>query len=67
MPTPSFCVKTKHLKPDGNKVFVNICSSPVVPSPPPISDEDLQKRVEEAERDNLTVTYRRAENHIKIF
>jgi len=58
VPTPVFCVKTKHLKPDGNKVFLNICHSSAVPRPPPITEEELQRRVEEAERDNLTVTYR---------
>ena len=40
------------------KVFLNICSADCVPKPPPITDDELRRRVEEAERDNLTVSYR---------
>lgn len=58
IPKPAFCVKTKHLKPDAVKVFLNICSADCVPKPPPITDDELRRRVEEAERDNLTVSYR---------
>merc|ERR1712037_802491 len=58
IPTPLFCIKTKHLKPDATKVFLNICHDEAVPSPPPITETELQRRVEEAERDNLTVAYR---------
>lgn len=57
-PTPLFCVKTKHLKPDAVKVFLNICHHEAVPAPPSITEEELQRRVEEAEAENLTVTYR---------
>jgi len=57
-PKPHFCVKTRHLTIDGGKVFVNICSAPCVPPPPPITDAELKERVEEADESNLTVSYR---------
>jgi len=40
------------------KVFLNICYDEAVPKPPPISETELQRRVEEAEQENLTVAYR---------
>ena len=55
---PFFCIKTKHLRPDGGKVFLNICGAHAVPSPPEITDDELKERVEEAEEQNLTVAYR---------
>lgn len=57
-PNPYFCVKTKHLRPDGGKVFLNVCGSHAVPCPPKVTDRELQERVESAEEENLTVAYR---------
>ena len=39
-------------------MFINICSAPCVPAPPPITDAELRERVEEADESNLTVSYR---------
>eukprot|EP00055_Hartaetosiga_balthica_P006437 m.20169 g.20169 ORF g.20169 m.20169 type:complete len:333 (-) comp5222_c2_seq1:372-1370(-) len=38
-PNPGFCVKTNIES--GEKIFLNICHSPLLPSPPSISDEEL--------------------------
>eukprot|EP00048_Salpingoeca_helianthica_P017872 m.239436 g.239436 ORF g.239436 m.239436 type:complete len:239 (+) comp22547_c0_seq1:2-718(+) len=38
-PVPGICIKT--LAEDGGKIFLNICHSDKIPSPPSVSDEDL--------------------------
>ena len=57
-PKPHFCVKTRHVQIDGGKVFINVCAASVVPPPPAITDVELRERVEEADEQNLTVSYR---------
>uniref|UniRef100_A0A8U7NEE3 PIH1 domain containing 1 n=2 Tax=Corvoidea TaxID=192204 RepID=A0A8U7NEE3_CORMO len=43
-PPPGLCVKTRA---GGNKVFVNVCHSPEVPPPPPVSPPGLQRLLRE--------------------
>ncbi|XP_014749355.1 PREDICTED: PIH1 domain-containing protein 1 [Sturnus vulgaris] len=43
-PQPGLCVKTRA---GGDKVFVNVCHSPEVPPPPPLSPPGLQRLLRE--------------------
>ncbi|XP_057243827.1 PIH1 domain-containing protein 1 isoform X2 [Malurus melanocephalus] len=43
-PQPGLCVKTRA---GGDKVFVNVCHSPEVPPPPPVSPPGLQRLLQE--------------------
>ncbi|XP_058280321.1 PIH1 domain-containing protein 1-like isoform X5 [Hirundo rustica] len=43
-PQPGLCVKTRA---GGDKVFVNVCHSPEVPPPPPVSPPGLQRLLRE--------------------
>lgn len=43
-PRPGLCVKTRA---GGNKAFVNVCHSPEVPPPPPVSPPGLQRLLRE--------------------
>uniref|UniRef100_A0AAY4CWR6 PIH1 domain-containing protein 1 n=1 Tax=Denticeps clupeoides TaxID=299321 RepID=A0AAY4CWR6_9TELE len=44
-PQPGVCVKTLSM-PDKQKVFINICQSPALPAPPPLSREELMELLE---------------------
>ncbi|TRZ07999.1 hypothetical protein HGM15179_019113 [Zosterops borbonicus] len=43
-PQPGLCVKTRA---GGDKVFVNVCHSPEVPPPPPVSPPGLQRLLQD--------------------
>ncbi|KAJ3221846.1 PIH1 domain-containing protein 1 [Clydaea vesicula] len=56
-PTPQFVIKTNSLKkvdnyPKGLKIFINVCSSHEIPSPPLVTDDELRKALHA--EDNVT-------------
>lgn len=61
-PIPGFVVKTRTTKttpeyPCHIKVFLNICHSPAIPSPPPISNEDLKRLLRDGD-ESLSKSYK---------
>jgi HSP20 family molecular chaperone IbpA len=60
-PEPGFCVKTKTDK--NEKVFINICQSSEIPSPQPITDEQLLALLESGDPTNYRVPLSLGEPH----
>ncbi|CAN0426683.1 unnamed protein product [Lampetra planeri] len=64
-PSPGLCVKTQG-GPEGEqpgKVFVNVCTSPAVPSPPSISEEQLAALLDSSDPTSYRVPMSLGEPH----
>ncbi|XP_030649236.1 PIH1 domain-containing protein 1 [Chanos chanos] len=64
-PHPGICVKTLSL-PDKQKVFLNICQSPAVPPPPPLSREALVELLESEDPTGYRVPMSLGEPHTEL-
>lgn len=62
-PQPGFCVKTKTAD---DKLFINICKSDQIPSPPDISEEELIKILESDEPSSYRIPMSLGEPHAEI-
>merc|ERR550519_49436 len=50
-PSPGICVKTK--TDGGDKFFINLCKLNEIPSPPPITEKELEDMIEKEDYSNL--------------
>ncbi|XP_031425645.1 PIH1 domain-containing protein 1 [Clupea harengus] len=64
-PQPGLCAKTFTL-PDQEKVFLNICNSPQVPLPPPLSQEALVELLESDDPSGYRVPMSLGEPHTEL-
>ncbi|KAJ8402543.1 hypothetical protein AAFF_G00366260 [Aldrovandia affinis] len=64
-PEPGMCVKTISL-PEAQKIFVNICQSPVVPPPPHLSKEELLELLQSDDPTAYRVPMSLGEPHTEI-
>ncbi|XP_076852455.1 PIH1 domain-containing protein 1 isoform X3 [Brachyhypopomus gauderio] len=64
-PQPGMCVKTLSLT-DMQKVFVNICQSPEVPPPPPLSEEKLVELLDSDDPTEYKVPMSLGEAHAEM-
>ncbi|XP_043915173.1 PIH1 domain-containing protein 1-like [Protopterus annectens] len=62
-PQPGFCVKTKTAD---DKIFINICKSDQIPSPPDISEEELIEILESDEPSSYRIPMSLGEPHAEI-
>jgi len=56
-PTPGLCIKTKNKK-NGEKIFINICTSSTVPMPKVISEKDLLEMLDKLGDSDEVIDYR---------
>ncbi|XP_058039174.1 PIH1 domain-containing protein 1 [Ahaetulla prasina] len=63
-PLPGFCLKT-HTS-SGEKVFVNVCRSPHIPSPPDLTNEELACLIESENASTFRVPMSLGEPHAEV-
>ncbi|EDQ84947.1 uncharacterized protein MONBRDRAFT_29760 [Monosiga brevicollis MX1] len=63
-PEPGFCVKTdmEH----GGKVFINVCHSAQVPSPPSVSDEEISMAIANLDNSKFSIPMSAGGEHIEV-
>ncbi|XP_066564825.1 PIH1 domain-containing protein 1 [Amia ocellicauda] len=63
-PQPGLCIKT--VSSQGTKVFVNICQSPQIPPPPPLTEAGLVKLLQSDDPSSYRVPMSLGEPHAEI-
>ncbi|XP_066483412.1 PIH1 domain-containing protein 1 [Tiliqua scincoides] len=63
-PFPGFCLKT-HTS-SGEKVFVNICRSPHIPSPPDLTNQELECLIESENASTFRIPMSLGEPHAEV-
>jgi len=63
-PTPGICIKSFNDKEE--KVFINICHSDLIPSPPKLSDEEMVRVLATGDNSNYTVPMSVGEPHAEL-
>ncbi|KAJ6654424.1 hypothetical protein lerEdw1_007017 [Lerista edwardsae] len=63
-PLPGFCLKT-HTR-SGEKVFVNACRSPHIPSPPDLSNQELECLIESENASTFRIPMSLGEPHAEV-
>ncbi|CAI5790700.1 PIH1 domain containing 1 [Podarcis lilfordi] len=63
-PLPGFCLKTRTSS--GEKVFVNVCRSPHIPSPPDLTNEELACLIESENASTFRIPMSLGEPHAEV-
>lgn len=63
-PLPGFCLKT-HTS-SGEKVFVNVCRSPDIPSPPDLTNQELECLIESENASTFRIPMSLGEPHAEV-
>ncbi|XP_063157227.1 PIH1 domain-containing protein 1 isoform X2 [Candoia aspera] len=63
-PLPGFCLKT-HTS-SGEKIFVNVCRSPHIPSPPDLTNEELACLIESENASTFRIPMSLGEPHVEM-